>query len=145
LLIRDLRPPVLDDLGLESAIRWLLEKHLGEKGITYLLTTTEGFRKAMILHQRYCSIEKKTDLMLFRVIQEAIININKHARASNVFVSLDCRDSRIKIGIEDDGVGFNIYSVLRSADKDNNVGFGIIGMKERVALLDGELSICSVP
>lgn len=145
LLIRDLRPPVLDDLGLESAIRWLLEKHLGEKGIAYFLTTTEGFRKAIAEHHQYSAVERKTDLMLFRVIQEAIININKHARASNVFVDLDCRDSRIKIGIEDDGVGFDVDSILKSADKGENVGFGVIGMKERVALLDGELSICSVP
>jgi signal transduction histidine kinase len=143
LLIRDLRPPVFDDLGLESALRWLLEKHLGEKGIAYYLTTTEEFKRAMSEYSQPLPAERKTELMLFRIIQEVIINIDKHARASNVFVHLDARDSNIQIVVEDDGIGFDVQSVSKATDRDETVGFGILGMKERVALLDGKLTICS--
>lgn len=144
-LIRDLRPPVLDDLGLESSVRWLLEHHLGEKDITYYLTATNRFKQSVSSYARPLSEQRKTELMLFRVIQEIIINIAKHSHASNVYVHLDSHDSYIQILVEDDGVGFDVQSVLKNTDKGENVGFGILGMKERVSLLDGRLNICSTP
>lgn len=83
--------------------------------------------------------------MLFRVIQEAVINITKHTNARNVSIYLCAYNSILNVGIEDDGRGFDIKSVIEGSDRGENVGFGILGMKERVALLDGELYICSEP
>lgn len=144
-LIRDLRPPVLDDLGFESAIRWLLEKHLDEKNIHHELFVMAGFM------EQYQSMGKsdtslgKIELMLFRVVQESVINILKHASASNVYVYLCSGGSMINIAIEDDGKGFDPKAVLAVGEGEHERGFGILGMKERIAMLDGELSICSEP
>ena len=138
-MIKDLRPPVLDDLGLESAIRWVMDRHLGERGVNC------HFRL-----QGSCNLRdedlgifncREIELILFRVIQEAVINISKYAHAENVFVSLIFRGSYIEVEIEDDGVGFDAKKVLSALDS----GFGLIGMKERISLLDGRLTICSTP
>jgi signal transduction histidine kinase len=142
MIIQNLRPPVLDDLGLESAVRWLLERHLGGKGITYHLITCEEFQ-AFLSYDK--AIDEKAILTLFRIIQEAVINISKHACASHVNISLFHEDGRVKISVEDDGVGFDVNSVLRDEDMGLNKGYGILGLRERVALLEGILDINSVP
>jgi signal transduction histidine kinase len=140
--IQNLRPPVLDDLGLESAVRWLLERHLGDKGVTYHLITCEEFQ-AFLSYDR--AVDEKAVLTLFRIIQESIINISKHAGASHVNISLYHEDGRVKICVEDDGVGFDVNSILRAADMGLNTGYGMLGLRERVALLDGTLDVHSVP
>jgi signal transduction histidine kinase len=143
-LVNDLRPPVLDDLGLESAIKWVLEKHLGERGIPYYITTkgdSEGLKARFHGVPDYGKIE----LVLFRVIQEAIINVSKHADAEHVFVSLIFGDSGIEIEIKDDGKGFDLVGVLESAREGTYIGLGLLGMEERIALLDGKLNIWSEP
>ncbi|MBI4824622.1 MAG: HAMP domain-containing protein [Nitrospirae bacterium] len=139
MLIQDLRPLILDDLGFESAIRWLLEKHIGEKGISYSLNITDRFRTAILSYTQ----SKRAELMLFRVIQEAIINISKYAGAKEVFVFMESANSNILITIADDGVGFDVNAVTFLGDRDESIGFGILGMRERVSLLDGRLTICS--
>ncbi len=143
MIIQDLRPPVLDDLGLESAIRWLLERHLGEKGVNYQLYSAEEFLK--LTADGETVMDEKAILALFRIIQETIININKHAQASNVTVSLLYEDSRIKVDITDDGIGFDVQGVLRDADTGANSGYGILGLRERVSLLEGDVNIYSKP
>jgi signal transduction histidine kinase len=143
-LINDLRPPVLDDLGLESAIKWVLEKHLAERGIHYYIDTkgdSDGLKSRFLGVLDYGKIE----LVLFRVIQEAIINVSKHAEARNVFVSLTFGDSSIEMEIEDDGEGFDLEQVLESARKGTYIGLGLLGMEERIALLDGKLTVWSEP
>lgn len=144
-LIRDLRPPVLDDLGLESAARWLLTKHLATKGINCHLTATDRFKTAFSDYNRPAYLRGNAELMLFRIIQEAVINIQKHSKASNVFVYLDCRDSTVEIDIEDDGTGFDVHSALNPEDGSEGRSFGLLGMKERISILDGRLTICSQP
>ena len=145
LIIRDLRPPILDDLGLESAISWLLEKHLVEKGIDYYLISTDSFKKTMAEFTRHASEKGKRELMIFRVVQEAIINISRHSRARNAFVFLESKNNTVQIGIEDDGIGFNVKTALTAANRDESEGFGILGVKERVDILGGKLNICSGP
>lgn len=144
-LIRDLRPPVLDDLGFESAIRWLLSKHLEENHIKYELFVMSGFAEQYQAIGKSDTSLRKVELMLFRVVQESIINIVKHSQASKVFVYLCTGSSMMNIAIEDDGKGFDPKEVLAVADGEHERGFGILGMKERIAMLDGELSICSEP
>lgn len=139
-LIHDLRPPALDDLGLNSAIRWLLETRLASQGISCRLEPCEG-----ALEKSDDLMDKTTELRLFRVIQEAVINIARHARAKNVTVSITCGESTLKVDIIDDGVGFDIDEVFLAIEAGPDAGFGLIGMRERVAHLDGKLDIWSEP
>jgi len=139
-LIVDLRPPVLDDLGFESATRWLLERHIASKGIKYHLIACDKFK-----NPDETIFNKKTGLRLFRIIQEAVINISKHADATAVSVTLNCSETNIEIDIMDDGVGFDPEEIFESASTDGNKGFGLLGIRERVSNLDGKMNIYSKP
>jgi signal transduction histidine kinase len=134
-VIQNLRPSILDDLGLGSAVKWLLDKHLTGKGIHYYLTIdTETDRR----------FDPRIEITLFRIVQEAIINIARHAEAENVIVVLRSKQNSVRVEIEDDGEGFDVYSVVRHP-MDRGRGLGLAGMKERVSLIDGKLQICSSP
>ncbi|TAL25021.1 MAG: HAMP domain-containing protein [Nitrospirae bacterium] len=133
-LIQNLRPTVVDDLGLEAGIRWLLDKHLTEKGITHDFTVigTEGKR-----------FNYRIETSLFRIIQEAVINISRHASAENVFIILKYMPDSLAVHMEDDGKGFDAVDVMKHID--DVTGLGILGMRERAYLVDGKLKICSTP
>ncbi len=143
-LINDLRPPILDDLGLEAAVNWMMEKHLGERGIHYYIDTKGDCEDWKVRFQGVLDYGK-IELVLFRVIQEAVINVSKHADAENVYVSLTFGGSRIEVEIEDDGKGFDLEEVLDAARRGTYLGLGILGMEERIALLDGTFSVWSEP
>ena len=133
-LIQNLRPSILDDLGLEAAIRWLLEKHLGGKGIEcfFNIIGTKGMR-----------FSPYVEITLFRIIQEVIVNIARHAEAENVFVIFQIREKSISVDIEDDGRGFDVPSAFKQTEDGR--GLGLLGMRERVNLLDGKMQIFSAP
>lgn len=137
-VIQNLRPTILDDLGLEAAITWLLNTHLGERNINYFLDLSgiDGKR-----------FDPEIETNLFRIVQEAIINISKHAKAENVIVNLEMSDKGVSLLIEDDGEGFDIDSVLQGTRqyKRDGRGLGLLGMKERASLIGGELLLCSEP
>lgn len=132
-IIRDLRPTVLDDLGLDAAIKWLLEKHVAGKGSAYHLNIVDT------LNRRF---EPQVEIMLFRIIQESIVNISKHAHARNVHVSAEAVGDEVVVQIDDDGEGFDIDAIISDTSM-NGQGLGILGMKERAALIDGKLSVIS--
>ncbi|UCG77920.1 MAG: HAMP domain-containing protein [Nitrospirota bacterium] len=142
-IIRDLRPPVLDDLGFEAGVRWLLERNLGEKDIKYTLSLTSGFKKVFGRNGIPDLSRGKVELMLFRVIQEAVQNISKHSKANDVSIFLCASDTHINIGIDDNGAGFDVKEAMGPSEDGKEKGYGILGMKERIALLDGEMYICS--
>jgi|Deesub1362A_J573_1020465.scaffolds.fasta_scaffold00199_5 signal transduction histidine kinase len=133
-IIKNLRPSILDDLGLDAAIKWLLDKHLSEKGINYFLNMKT------VPNKRF---DSQVEITLFRIIQESIINIAKHAEANNVFVVIKTTDTLINVDIEDDGKGFDVHSILKSTSGKEK-GLGLLGMKERASILDGKLQICSI-
>jgi signal transduction histidine kinase len=135
-IIQNLRPSVLDDLGLESAVRWLLDRHLGDKGITY-------FFNVLGEPEKRSRLTPGIEISLFRIIQEAVINIARHASAENVFIILKYLSDSMSVCIEDDGCGIDLASVLKNEEEGR--GLGILGMKERVYLLDGRFQICSMP
>jgi signal transduction histidine kinase len=144
-MIKDLRPPVLDDLGFESAVRWVMERHLDDKEITCSLDTHSTCQdmEAGGLRVLDCG---KIELLLFRVIQEAIINIARHANARKVFVCVQFHEDYVSVDIDDDGRGFDVQNVYDTIDNKEDIGgFGILGMQERIALLDGKIIICSRP
>ncbi len=140
-LIRDLRPPVLDDLGFESAVKWLLERHLGQRGIRYRLTVPDEFKRAMKAAGAKSGRRRKNELLLFRVIQEGIFNVIKHAEASFVRVHLGARNDNLDLWIEDNGKGYDVHAVMEAMDRGEEMGFGILGMQERILLLDGRLTV----
>lgn len=132
-IIHDLRPSVLDDLGLLSAIRWYAESRFGSVAIKARVELTGEDR----------SLAPEIETALFRVVQEAIANIVRHAEAHNAVISVELEDAAVRIEVEDDGKGFDVEAVRRQADKA--VGLGLLGMEERIALLGGRFQIESNP
>ncbi len=132
-LIFDLRPTILDDLGLVPAVRWYAENRLQPLGVAVHLEV-EG------LQQR---LPPEVETACYRVIQEALLNVAKHARAQQVYIRLWLEDGRLRGEIEDDGQGFDLEAVRRSAARGR--GMGLMGMQERIELLGGTLTIHSQP
>lgn len=130
-IIYELRPTLLDDLGLVSAIRWLIDNNLRAKGILVDFKTT-GRKRRLPPH---------LETTLFRVIQEAISNIARHAGAKNVRLSLHFKKDAIEVTINDDGKGFDVDEAIHSRERPR--GLGVLGMMERVELMGGTLKIGS--
>jgi signal transduction histidine kinase len=133
-IIQDLRPPVLDDLGLESAVNWLCERHLAGQGIDYSLSAES---------LSYVPIDKRSELRLFRVFQEAIMNIVRHSEASYACLNTTLTRSALVVTIVDTGVGFNVREALGSTGKKGLTGYGLLGMGERVKQLRGDIVVDS--
>jgi signal transduction histidine kinase len=132
-LIYELRPTLLDDLGLVAATRWLVDNNLGPAGVTISFKTSGREKR----------LAPKLEITLFRVIQEAVYNIARHAHAKNARVSLRFKKTVIQVHIRDDGRGFDVEEAISSKDRPR--GLGLLGMKERVELMSGTLSIRSHP
>ncbi len=132
-LIYELRPLLLDDLGLVAAIRWLGDNHLRAAGVTVNFTTTGRVRR----------LAPQLETTVFRVIQEAVYNIARHARARNTSIALHFKKHALKAQISDDGSGFDVREAISSKDRPR--GLGLLGMKERVELINGTLDIRSHP
>lgn len=128
-LIYDLRPSVLDDLGLLSAIRWYAERHLEPLGVTVHWEVSGQERR----------LQPEVETALFRVLQEAITNIEKYAHAESVLIQSVLGDDFISIEIEDDGDGFDPASL--PAQSGAKRGLGLMGMRERVELLGGTIVV----
>lgn len=124
-LTRLLRPQVLDTLGLEPALRWLL-RTLGEAG---------GLHCTLDIG-RLPEPDAELDTLLFRVVQEGLTNVVRHARARNVTVSLEARRGWVRVGVRDDGIGPPAADAPALRD-----GSGLGGMRERVGLHGGTLSL----
>ena len=134
-VIEDLRPSLLDDLGIDAAIMWLLNKHLSAKGINFYLDFKSPLTRRL---------PQEVEILVFRILQEALVNIARHARAENVFNTSDVNKSHLTITIEDDGTGFDI-DALMGLPVETGRGLGLMGMKERAKLLGGHLMIYSRP
>jgi signal transduction histidine kinase len=124
----ELRPAVLDDYGLVPALERLIDA-FGEQSDTRI-----DFHSAL----GEARLPSDMETALYRVVQESLTNIVKHANAKHVSVSLARRTTGVAVVIEDDGAGFD----LRAVRED---GIGLLGMRERLALLDGRLEIESRP
>ena len=132
-LIFDLRPSVLDDLGLLSAIRWYAERHLEPRGMS-VRCEFSGFARRL---------KPELETALFRIVQESITNIAKHSGAETVLIQCLERDDGVSIEIEDDGHGFSPENLPPPAARER--GFGLMGMQERVELFGGTFEIDSSP
>jgi len=128
---RELRPSMLDDLGLIPALQTLLERFMEETGIRSSLTAFAGIE------------ESKADVLtvLYRIAQEALANVSQHAQANQVEISITTADGCIQMEIQDDGTG------IEGPDKifDAKIGrLGLLGMKERVEMVGGSFQIESL-
>ncbi len=132
-LIYELRPALLDDFGLMAAVEWLADSNLEKAGITVNFKTMGRARR----------LPPQLETTLFRVIQEAFANIVKHSHANNTEVSLHFEKRLTRVHIRDDGIGFDIEEAIDSKDRPR--GLGLLGMKERVELMNGTLDIRSGP
>jgi len=125
----DLRPLMLDDLGLQPALEWLVESFTEHTGVRCELAAGDG----------ELDLPDLQATAVFRTVQESLTNIAKHARASRVDVAVEQRDSELTISVRDDGVGFS----PQDSRKPNS--YGLLGLRERAALLGGDARVTSAP
>jgi signal transduction histidine kinase len=135
-IIQNLRPTLLDDLGLAAAIKSLLDLHLAEREINYFVNT-DG-----VTEKRF---RPEVEITLFRIIQEAVLNTARHAQAQNVFVLCKIENGTVNVDIEDDGEGFDLNQLYTSGAAQDRRGLGLMGMRERVSQIGGKIEICSMP
>lgn len=124
----DLRPLILDDLGLAAAIEWLGEEFTGRTGVA----CTVWLEGDLDLPEPYAT-------GMFRILQEALVNVAKHARAHRVEVSGERNATEIRFAVVDDGVGFDTGGPRKP------LSLGLAGLRERVHLLEGKLLVTSRP
>lgn len=130
-IIYDLRPMSLDDLGLVPTIQRFI---LNFEEETHINVSFSVIAKNE-------TINSTVQLSLFRIIQEALNNVRKHAQASTVVIKLEIINKTINILIFDDGIGFNVETKMKSCKEDS--GFGLLAMRERAELLKGNIEIDS--
>ena len=122
----DLRPAMLDDLGLAAALRWFADRFARQTGIA--------------LHLSIGALPPLDDAqatVCFRVAQEAFTNIARHAHARNVWLDVHVANDTLRLLVRDDGIGFDVVTARRNAYRGESLG--LLGMQERVASVDGTL------
>lgn len=123
-------PSILDDLGLVKALRRLIDD----------FSANTGIESTYAYNDPITSLPGEVTICIFRVVQESLSNIARHARASHVDVELNCEEEEIALSIFDDGVGFEVKQ------SGAPVGhLGLLSMKERARLAKGTLEVTSTP
>jgi PAS domain S-box-containing protein len=130
-LSRDLSPSILEDLGLSATLRWLINnfgKNYDIKMISDVADIDHLFRQS-------------TQIVVYRIVQEALTNIGKHAQAKNVSLAVKRDDGMISISVEDDGKGFDVRKAIMKDAHEK--GLGLASMDERARMLGGSLEVWS--
>ena len=131
-IIADLRPPQLDDLGLVAALEWYAQEFEKRYAI----------RTEFVLQGDRFRLTPEYETVLFRIAQEALTNVARHAAATEARVRLEVVPGEVCIAVEDDGRGFDPQETLRDEEPE---GWGLRGIQERASLLGGQCVIDSVP
>jgi signal transduction histidine kinase len=126
----DLRPSMLDDLGLVPALRSLLDQQ-GRRASVAVRFSAENVPE---------NLNPEIQTTCFRIAQEAITNTVRHANATQIEVDLRCENGKLRLLLRDNGIGFDVESA-----QVQRVGLGLIGIEERAALVDGRAEIISSP
>jgi PAS domain S-box-containing protein len=143
-IIAGLRPQVLDDLGLVPALRRLGEEFQKNTGVTVEIETDHLSKR----------LSAPIEVSLFRIVQEALTNVHKHAQAHRVNIAIKREDEQVALSVQDDGVGFEQQATRSSASGDMLLEggwtipyghFGLLGIQERAMQLGGRLQITSAP
>ena len=132
-LSHDLRPTILDDFGLEAALRWYTDEYAATVGVPVDVRIEPG---------PHPPLAPEVELALFRIAQEALTNSGKYAEASRLTLTLGFPDESVQLIVEDDGRGFDA-TVRRSPSRQG--GLGLYGMRERAELLGATIVIESAP
>ena len=132
-IIYDLRPSILDDLGLLPAIRWMAQRSLEPLGI----------RVRCEFDELRARLPFEVEIAVFRAVQEAINNVARHAQAETVLIEFAANGDSLEIDVEDDGVGFDPLEV--GGPSASGRGLGILGMHERMELIGGAAAVTSSP
>ncbi|MBI4749753.1 MAG: PAS domain S-box protein [Acidobacteria bacterium] len=133
-LARGLHPSILDDLGLVIAVNRYAAEYQTSYGIE-----TETLSEGMDQPELPASIK----ITLYRIFQEALTNVAKHAQATKVTISVKRQPNTITLQVKDDGIGFDLESALRSSS--HSLHLGLLSMRERANLLGGHLQIVTAP
>jgi signal transduction histidine kinase len=129
-LIVELRPPALDEIGLVPAVETLAQRIASSEG----LTVETNIALALEDSER---LPPEVESTLYRVVQEALTNVGKHAAATRLEIELLMKDDTVSLEVRDDGRGFDPAAP--------GGGFGLVGIRERVTLVGGEVTILSTP
>ncbi len=132
-IILDLRPRLLDEYGLSAAIHHYAQERLTPAGISFHMET-RGYEQRLPYY---------AEINLFRIAQEAINNVVRHAEASQVDILLAWEADQVTLRIADNGRGFDLPEVMNASDKAQ--GLGLLGMQERASLFRGILTIDTAP
>jgi signal transduction histidine kinase len=129
---RELRPAVLDDLGLIPALHSFMKNFTARTGVRTRLTACAGVEE----------LDAARRTVLFRVAQEALTNVARHAKASRVEVSIQKLPDGIGLKIQDDGKSFQVKRVLQGKGSKR---LGLLGMRERLEMVGGRFEVESAP
>lgn len=132
-LSQDLRPPTLDRLGLLPALEWLASR----------VSENSGINVEVKIHGAGRRLSAEVELLLFRIVQEALSNIWRHSEASRADVVIAFDEGRTRIAIKDNGKGFDLPDSVGDLAKDGKLGMA--GMQERARLLGGSVNVESQP
>ncbi|HEX2618266.1 MAG TPA: ATP-binding protein, partial [Flavobacteriales bacterium] len=129
---RELRPAALDDLGLIPALHAFMKSFSVRTGVRSNLVAAPGIESL--------DIDRRT--VLFRVAQEALTNVARHAKARTVTVRIRCQPGQATLIVADDGRSFNVLRALQAKDGNR---LGLLGMRERAEMVGGTMVVDSVP
>ncbi len=129
----DLRPAALDELGLRAALEWHIERYQHRTGLQVILRQ-EAFPS---------QLPDPLATAVYRIIQEALTNVARHASAESIVVEVACAGRSLCVQVTDDGCGFDAATVLRTGLAEGH--FGLVGLQERATLLSGKARIESAP
>jgi PAS domain S-box-containing protein len=130
-LALELRPSMLETAGLDGTLRWLAAQYSRQGNMAVTVTGHAD------------GLSSDVAISCFRVVQEALTNVLRHANARQVLIDLEQSADRLRLGIEDDGVGFDLAVVRTQAEATGHLG--LVGMEERIEILGGRLEIDAKP
>lgn len=132
-IIADLRPQILDDMGLAAALKWYVQNYQQRRSLP----------SELIVEGTPYRLPAEYETVLYRITQEALTNIAKHAHATRVAVTLNFSPAEVNLTVQDNGRGFNPDQTLQRNGR--NAGWGLLGMRERASLIGGHAIIESSP
>ena len=132
-VISDLRPSILDNLGLVPALR----------GHLSAFESRTGIRSQLVIHGKTTRLKPEVETTIFRIMQESLTNVMRHAAASSVLVEVTFNEAGVELAIRDDGRGFDVGRAL--AGEDGRAAWGLLGIHERASLVGGTAELLSGP
>jgi signal transduction histidine kinase len=127
-----LHPPLLDEVGLLPAIRWFVNGFSQRSGIEARMDLPSTMRRLPV----------ELEIAVFRAVQESLTNVHRHSGSTTAIVTLDVESDQVHLRVTDHGCGIP-SQMLSSRQENTNIGVGILGMRERMRQLGGQLEIAS--